>query len=259
MALPPCGASNVQVRLVFPVDTPVKPDPPGSVEALLRLFEAVARHRLDGVGGPLDERVDIDLLLEVVEDVVGDAAPVPTSGPTDADSQAQEVVRPDCLRDGPEAVVAGESAAEPRLEASGLEIDVVVHDEQVAGIDLEEAPRRGDRPARLIHVRLRLQERDAQIVEPRLGQLARELPSEGPAVAPRQLVDDEPADVVARALLVAAGVAPGWGEAVERRGALAPTQQSHGHLAFGCAGLARLAGVGFALRLCLALGCAFRR
>ena len=49
-----------------------------------------------------------------------------------------------------------------------------------------------------------------------------------PFVAPRELVDDHPAGVVARGCVLAARVAETGDEQVERRGVLAPTEEAHG-------------------------------
>jgi hypothetical protein len=93
-----------------------------------------------------------------------------------------------------------------RLQPADGEIDVVVHDEERLGLDLEEAGGRGDRLARLVHVRLRLEQRDAALADARLRDAAVELRLPGAAVPPRQLVDDHPAGVVPVALVPAARV-----------------------------------------------------
>ena len=49
--------------------------------------------RLDGVRGAGDERLDVDLGLELREDVVGDRAAVAAAGPADADPEPQELLR----------------------------------------------------------------------------------------------------------------------------------------------------------------------
>src|SRR5439155_21265190 len=100
------------------------------------------------------ERVDVSLRLERCEDVVRDRAAVAAAGAADTDPQPQELGRSERLRDRAQAVVAGEPAPEPRLEASLLEVDVVVDDGERLRRRLEEAHRGGDRPARLVHVRL---------------------------------------------------------------------------------------------------------
>src|SRR5581483_1594853 len=71
-----------------------------------------------------------------------------------------------------------------------------------------------------------------------LGQAAGELGAPRPSVPARELVDDHPPRVVPRTGVLAAGVAEPRDEQVERRGILAPTEEAHGDLAFGGAGLA---------------------
>ena len=61
------------------------------------------------------------------------------------------------LRERAQAVVARQSSPGARLQAAGLEVDVVVDDEHVLGVDLEEAHGRADLAAGLVHVGLRLQ------------------------------------------------------------------------------------------------------
>src|SRR5207253_9356815 len=73
-----------------------------------------------------------------------DALPI---WPPYADPESQEVVRPEVLRDRAQAVVAGEPAAEPRLQPTLLEVGVVVDDERALGRDLVEAHRGADRAA----------------------------------------------------------------------------------------------------------------
>ena len=144
-----------------------------------------------------------------------------------ADSQAQEVLRAEVLRQRAQAVVAREASAAPGLQAAGLEVDVVVDDEQRLGRDLEEPRRLAGRAARLVHVRLGLQQRELRAVEADLPQRAVELRAPGPAVAPRELVEHEPARVVTRALVLAARVAEARDQQVQRRGLLAPTEEAH--------------------------------
>jgi len=74
------------------------------------------------------------------------------------------------LRGRAQAVVAGEASPGPRLQPAGLEVDVVVDDEHLLGLDLEEAHRRADRAAGVVHVRLRLEQREAQVAEADLRQ-----------------------------------------------------------------------------------------
>ena len=105
----------------------------GSVEALLGGLEAFARDRLDCVCGFRDQRLDVDLGVEVGEDVVRDRAAVASARSPDSDSQAKEVLRPERRRDRAQPVVAREAAAAPGLEPPRLEVDVVVDDEERVG------------------------------------------------------------------------------------------------------------------------------
>src|SRR5215211_6811708 len=225
--------------------------PTGLVVASLGPLEAVSGQGLDGVGRAGDQLVHVLLRLERRQNVVGPRPPIAATGPPDADAKAQEALRAERLRDRAQAIVAGKSAAEARLESTRPEVDVVVDDEERRRIHLEE-PRGGrERATRLVHVGLRLQQCDAQPVDARLREAARELGAERAAVPARQLVGDEPADVVPRPLVLVAGIAETGDKQVERRGLLAPTQQAH--LLLGALG--SLAG-GFALGLgrYLALG-----
>ena len=123
--------------------------------------------------------------------------------------------------------MAGEPAAEPDLDAARFEVDLVVHDSDLLGRELEEPGGRGERVAGEVHVGLGLQERQLQLPDADLGQLAGELGAEGAVVAPRQLVDDHPPRVVPVARVLAARVAETDDEQVQRRGALAPTKEPH--------------------------------
>src|SRR5687768_6801886 len=147
------------------------------------------------------------------------------------------------LRDRAQAVVARESATEPQLQPARLEIDLVVDGDERLGLHLVEAGGRADGAARLVHERLRLEQRQAQPVHPNLRDLARELRPEGAAVPPCQLVGDEEADVVPRARVLAPWIAEAGDEEVERRGVLAPTENAQ--LALGVLLLA--GGVGLRL------------
>src|SRR5581483_8405294 len=192
------------------------------VEPALGGLEPLRVERLDGVRGARDDRLGVLVRLEVREHPVGEVAPVAAPGPPDADAQAQEVRRAEMPRDRAQAVVPGEAAAPPRLEAARLEVALVVDDEDRAGLELEEVGGRPDRPARLVHVRLRLEQPDAVAVDAHLGEPARELAAEAGAVAPRELVHDHVADVVPVPGVLAPRVAEADDEQVERRGAFAP-------------------------------------
>src|SRR6266511_3449970 len=221
--------------------------PSASVERCLRLLEPALDHRV--------ERVDVLVRLEVGEDVGGGIAAVAAARTSDADAQPQELRRAELLRDRAQSVVAREPAAEADLQAARFEVELVVYHEDRAGLELEEASRGGDGLPGEVHVRLRLQQRDAGVSEPHFYEPAAELRAPRAAVPAYELVHDEPADVVAVARVLAPGVAESRDEQVERRGALAPAPEER-HLALGRAGLAGLAAVRLALgrRRGLALG-----
>src|SRR5206468_4781311 len=80
-----------------------------------------------------------------------------------------------------------------------------------------------------------------------------ELRAPGAIVPARELLEHEPAGVVAGALVLAARVAEAHHEQVQRRGALASTEEAHG-LAFGRAGLALGARAGVLAGLRRGLG-----
>ena len=121
----------------------------------------------------------------------------------------------------------GEPTAEPRLEPPFLEVDIVVCDEEKLGGRLEEANRRADRPARLVHVRLGLEQGEAPLVDTHFGQLSRELAAIRAPMPASQLVRDHPADVVTGSCVLATRVPETCHEQVERRGGLAPTGKTH--------------------------------
>jgi hypothetical protein len=56
--------------------------------------------------------------------------------------------------------VPGEAAAEPHLEPVVVEVDVVVHDDDLFGRQLVEARGGAERASGQVHVRLRLQQRE---------------------------------------------------------------------------------------------------
>ena len=142
----------------------------------------------------------------------------------------------------------GEATAEPRLEPSRVEVDLVVDDQQIRGLRLEEPDGGTDGASGFVHVRLRLQERDARPVETMLRQLAGEPRAKARAVAAGELVAHHEADVVPRRGVLSPRIPEARDEQVERRGALAPTEEPHREglfLALDRAGIAGCVGAGF--------------
>ena len=111
------------------------------------------------------------------------------------------------------------------------QVDLVVDDEHRVGLELEELHRGLHGAAGVVHVRLRLQERDLVPVDADLRELPVELAFPRTVVTPRELVDDEPADVVPVARVFAAGIAEAGDEQVVR-GAVATRPQAHSRCLF---------------------------
>src|SRR4029078_5814791 len=72
---------------------------------------------------------------------------------TDADAQAPEFRGPELRLDVSQAVVTRDAAAQLRLRLAGLEIELVVDDQDLRGQETEEALQRRNRAARRVHVR----------------------------------------------------------------------------------------------------------
>src|SRR5205085_7550319 len=121
------------------------------VESASGFVETTGGEGFDRVSRPAHDCSDVGELIEVGEDIVRDRPAVAPLRPADADAQAQEVLSSERLRDRAQAVVTRKTAAEADLEPAHREVDVVVDDEERAGIDLEEARGRPDRPTRLVH------------------------------------------------------------------------------------------------------------
>jgi hypothetical protein len=120
------------------------------------------------------------------------------------------------LDDRANAVVAPGAAADPRLQPAQLEVALIVYDEDGVRIELEELDCCLHGPPGVVHERLGLEQRDLVSVDPDLGELAVELRAPGTAVPPSELVDDQPAQVVAIARVLPARVAEPYDEQVER-------------------------------------------
>ena len=84
-------------------------------------------------------------LGEVVEDV--DGHHLLDAGMADADAEPPEAVA-DRRRDRAETIVAGRAAAGLHADLAGRQVDLVMDDDDVLGLDLVEARRLADRAAR---------------------------------------------------------------------------------------------------------------
>ena len=219
-----------------------------SVEAVLRLFETHRGDRLDCVSSAIDDRSCVVLGSKRGQHEVGDVAGIATPGTTNTNTQAKEVGTGEPARDRAEAVVPGETTAEAGLDAAAFEVDLVVDDEQALERSLEERDGRLNGAAGVVHVRIRLEERETSFGYANLGKMATELTLERPIVATREFIDDHEADVVAVALVAPTRVPEPDDEQVERRGGLAPTEEWQGLLLVWCGGIHLSGG------LCRSLG-----
>src|SRR5680860_432167 len=179
-------------------------------------------HSVSGVGG--DER-QLGALdgREVPEHVVGRVHPA--GRPADPDADPHVVAGAQRLADVAQTVVA--ALATPPLEAERAEgqVELVVHDEHVLGVDGEEAHEARHRATRNVHVRGGLgqhhrRSRQAAGEHPQPGRGRHRVRPVGPparAGARRQLVEHHLPDVVPVARVGRAGVA----ESDDQPGALA--------------------------------------
>src|SRR5205814_4649373 len=134
-------------------------------ELRLRLLEPFGVELLDGVGSPRDERVGVFVRSEIREHVIGRLTRIPAPRAADADAQAQELRSLEMCGDRAKPVVARQATTAASLQASRLEIDLVVDDEDRVGLELEEAGCRTHGSTRLVHERLGFQQSDAVTVE----------------------------------------------------------------------------------------------
>ena len=86
-------------------------------------------------------------------------------GLADADANPLEVLGVQVGDDGPEPVVTGEAAARLHLELRDREVELVVDDDELLGINAEPAGERAHRMTRVVDVRERDRQRDAAPVD----------------------------------------------------------------------------------------------
>src|SRR5262245_28345864 len=94
-----------------------------SVEAALGLVEAIPDEYVDRVRGPRDDALRVVLGVERRQHIVRDASAIAAARTSDTDPHPEKLLRPQPLRDRPEAVVPGEAAARASLQPTGLEVD----------------------------------------------------------------------------------------------------------------------------------------
>ena len=142
---------------------------------------------------------------EIAEDVVGDQALV--AGMTDAEADAGEL-RADMGGDRAQAVVAGVAAAGLDPDPAGREVELVVQDDHLGGLELVELQRGADGVAGEVHVGAGLQEQHLLGAEAAFGHAPLELRAPGGEAMRRgDGVGGHEADVVALAGMFGAGIA----------------------------------------------------
>ena len=146
-----------------------------------------------------DQRHDIgslrDLLMQqpilgcggTAEYIVGDLVARPWM--TDADAQPPESVAHDCDRI-PQSVVSAMPTTFFQAQGARRQVEFVVHDQDLAGVNPVEPSDRGDRLTAQIHERGRFQQPELDAAHPNPGELTpvTRLDTERAAMATRQLV-----------------------------------------------------------------------
>src|SRR5829696_3929519 len=194
----------------------------GSLRPGVRSTERRQHEPLGLVARALDELAHLRrALAPLAEHVRGDDLRVGRVGPADPDPHALEVGAAELPLERLEPVVAREPAAEPQADLAERQVDLVVDHEHAIEVELVGAARRTDRAPGLVHVRLRLEHRDARTAGPgaSLAQLAGELLARLRQVPARdQRVRDLEADVVRRRGVAAPGVPETDDQPVDRGG-----------------------------------------
>jgi hypothetical protein len=167
-------------------------------------------HGGNRVAGPVDELIDLARrLAKAREDIIGHNIGGARRGAADADADAGKVAAAELCAQRLETVVAGEAAADTRANLAERQVDLVVHDEHALERQSVGAARRTDRATGLVHVGLRLEQRDARtpgagasFTQASAVAIARTsgVPAHG------QPLDHREADVVARSLVLAPGI-----------------------------------------------------
>src|ERR1700712_127324 len=179
------------------------------VDAVLRRLQALGEQGLDGVGGELQGHVQLAALGRgpPLEDVVGGV--LASGGPADAEPHPQVVLRPERLRDRAQPVVPALAAAALEPDDAELEVQVVVHHDEVLGRHREEAQRVRHGAAREVHVPAGLGPDRPGPGQPPLGHVRPRLAVRGEATAgaPGEHVGDREPDVVPGAVVLRPRVA----------------------------------------------------
>src|SRR2546430_6192311 len=118
----------------------------------------------------------------------------------------------DTLGDVLQAVVPRDAAALLHLRHARREVELVVHHEDLLGLDLEEAGEHLHRPAARVHEALRLEQPRARGLVAADQRLELRVLAQRHAVRRRETLDQPEARVVPRALVLLARVAQAYDE-----------------------------------------------
>jgi len=167
------------------------------------------RSRFDGVGGRLDRDVELDpvALSGTTKDVVRHR--LAAGRAPDADADAKKILGVQVLLDRLQTVVARKAAPGLELDATDVEIELVVDDDdRIVRLDAVALYEVTDRTAGLVHEGLRERDDHPGVADAKLGRRGGLLRGLEPiVVAFGQHLDDIRAHVVARALVVRTRVA----------------------------------------------------
>src|SRR6478609_2041776 len=174
------------------------------VEPLLGVQEPDLDERFDGVGPVVEQEgqhVRALGLGEVLEDEVGGV--LASRRPSDPEADAEVVLRADRLGDGAQAVVPALTAALLEADDTGVDVELVVDDDEAFGGDVVVLQEAGDRAPGDVHVGRRDGQDDlgagdlqADLGDPGAGLVRLERGPAAGGVTAGELLDGHRADVV---------------------------------------------------------------
>src|SRR6476661_5203686 len=174
------------------------------VEPLLGVEEPDLDERFDGVGPVVEQEgqhVRALGLGEVLQDEVGGV--LASRRPADPEADAEVVLGADRLRDRAQAVVAALTAALLEADDTGVDVELVVDDDEALGGDVVVLQEAGDRTAGDVHVGrwdsqddLGTRDLEAHLGHPGAGLVRLERGPAAGGVTAGELLDGHGADVV---------------------------------------------------------------
>ena len=168
----------------------------------------------DHVGGIFDHQVHLRALVfgEPLEDMLSGIL-IPGRSP-DSELESPEVLGTEMLFEGTNPVVAAAASRLLESETAESEIDVIVKDEQIFGVDLVVRPERANRPARIVHERVgRSEDQVASGNAGDLGSHPQRTPLQLGIETAGQGDEDLVTEIVSRSLILGPGIAEADDEA----------------------------------------------